>query len=561
VIEAAAQGWGGARIARWLRPQTRIGDVAILVAVAVVVRLAFWLITDRVWEDALITVTHARNAVAGLGLTHHPGEPVTHGFTSAVSVLIPLAGEVVVHGSGIFVLKVASLVAAALTIVVAARLCARLGLGRWPTVLALLYLAVDQNQIFYGMAGMETQVAVLVLLWSVDALMSAGPKRIGLTFGLAVLTRPDFLLWDGLASLDLLARIRWRAVQAFLVAGLILAPWIIFTTLYYGSPIPNTILAKSAHFVTPPPIGLDPLGLAGWFVTSFADRGLALLRTFTPFYEDTLVVSAPLPLGLAFFVSIIVWVLAIVGATRTWRIPGWRAAVLFAGAFTVYRLVLLPGAYFDWYVPPHTAILILLVAAGIDRLRPLPTFDPRPVVAVVVAVLLAAHLPFTTGLEAKLQQNIENDVRRQVGLELGRLMKPGETVATESAGYYEFYSNAKMYDYPGLTSPTARTTIASLPSDRRGIEDMIDALRPDWLALRPPEWDAVRFRYPDTANGYSVVETVSSPPGSIEFDPEGRPRIDFLGYRKDASSWQILIVHRREAVVATGAERILVVDR
>jgi len=172
------------------------------IGLALLARLAFWLITDRVWEDALITVTHARNAVAGIVLTHHPGEPVTHGFTSAVSVLIPLLGEAIVHGSGIFVLRVASLLAAVATIVFADRICRRLGFGRWPTLLVLVYLAVDQNQIFYGMAGMETQVAVAVLLWSVDAVMAGTVVRTGVSFGLGVLTRPDFLLWTAAASLD-----------------------------------------------------------------------------------------------------------------------------------------------------------------------------------------------------------------------------------------------------------------------------------------------------------------------------------------------------------------------
>src|SRR3712207_4799692 len=88
-------------------PTARVGAVAVprVLALAIVgalgARLAFWLISGRIWEDALITVTHARNAVQGIGLTHHPGEPLTHGFTSALSVLIPLVGEALVAGSGV----------------------------------------------------------------------------------------------------------------------------------------------------------------------------------------------------------------------------------------------------------------------------------------------------------------------------------------------------------------------------------------------------------------------------------------------------------------------------
>jgi len=37
---------------------------------------------------------------------------------------------------------------------------------------------------------------------------------------------------------------------------------------------------------------------------------------------------------------------------------------------------------------------------------------------------------------------------------------------------------------------------------------------------------------------------VTSPPDSIVFDSAGRPRIEFWGYVKDASSWKILVLHR-----------------
>ncbi len=296
--------------------------LAVAIVAAIGARLAFWLVTDRIWEDALITVTHARNLVAGLGLTHHPGEPVTHGFTSALSVLVPLVGEAVVQGSGIFVLRLVSLAASVLALVFAYRIAGRLKLGRWPTVLVLAYLALDQNQIFYGMAGMETQLAVAILLWSIDTVMAGRIIASGVSFGLALLVRPDFLIWDAVAGLDLLARFRSKALKAAVVAFAVVAPWLIFTTLYYGSPIPQTIIAKSGRFVTPPPAGVDVIGLVGWVVQSIAERVSALTLTFAPFYEDTLTTSAPLPLGLALFVTILMWLLVIKGVIATWRIPG-----------------------------------------------------------------------------------------------------------------------------------------------------------------------------------------------------------------------------------------------
>src|SRR5436190_23610068 len=79
--------------------------LAVALVLAIGVRIFFWAYTHRVWEDALITITHAQNAVAGHGLVHHLGEGRVQGFTSALSVLVPLIGEFLSHGSGLLALR------------------------------------------------------------------------------------------------------------------------------------------------------------------------------------------------------------------------------------------------------------------------------------------------------------------------------------------------------------------------------------------------------------------------------------------------------------------------
>lgn len=519
--------------------------LAIAIAAALGSRLAFWLLTDRVWEDALITVTHARNAVAGIGLTHHPGEPLTHGFTSALSVLVPLAGEALIGGSGVVALRIVSLVAAIATLVFAWRIAQRLRLGPWPTALVVGYLALDQNHIFYGMAGMETQLGVATLLWSVDSVMAGRVAWSGVALGVALLARPDFLVWAAAAGLDLLSRFRRRAFHTAAVALAVVAPWVVFTTLYYGSPIPQTILAKSGRFVAPPPEGLDAMGLIGWVVQSIVERISALTVTFAPFYEDTLTVGAPLPLGLSLFVSILVWSLAVAGMVRTWRHPGWRAVVLFAVGFAAYRVLLLPGAYFDWYVPPHTAVLIILAGAGLEGLRPQPRIDPRAVVTVALSIAFAIHLPFSIGLERRIQQDIEVAVRQRTGERIAALVPEGESLATESAGYYGYYSNVLMLDYPGLVSKRSLEVMQSLPPGHRSLLEFLNAAKADWMALRVDEWSGFRRAFYSTAELYDVVEAIESPPGTIVLDDEGRQRIAFAGLVKDASSARLLILRKR----------------
>src|SRR3954471_21326390 len=121
------------------------------IALALIARIVFWAYTGRVWEDALITITHARNAVDGLGLVHHLGEGRVQGFTSGLSVLVPLAGEAIHSGGGLVALRLASLVAAVVTIIYAWRLAGLLELGRWPTAFVLVFLAADSQEVFFGM--------------------------------------------------------------------------------------------------------------------------------------------------------------------------------------------------------------------------------------------------------------------------------------------------------------------------------------------------------------------------------------------------------------------------
>ena len=99
-------------------PQPRWAWAAMLALplIAIAVRLFFWFYTQRTWEDALITVQHAENAVRGLGLNHDPIGPPVHGFTSALSVLVPLLGEVIHRGFGLPLLKLVSAICGGISV-------------------------------------------------------------------------------------------------------------------------------------------------------------------------------------------------------------------------------------------------------------------------------------------------------------------------------------------------------------------------------------------------------------------------------------------------------------
>jgi hypothetical protein len=496
----------------------------------VLARIVFWAVTHRMFEDGLTTITHARNVPLGLGLVHHPGEGPIHGFTSALGVLIPLAGELLHEGSGMVAMRLASLLAVCVAIACARFLCRDLGLGVLPTAFVLAYLAFDQNAIFYGMAGMETEVAVAVIVTGIYFVRRKNFVVAGICLGLAPLARPEFVLWVAPALAYLaIANVRRAAVSAGIAAAIV-APWIAFTTLYYGSPIPNTIVAKSNIYATAPIISNGSVvPWLDWLASQFLGHVAIFLDNLMPFEEVWNTVSTPIPGPVLMAVAVVaayflvLGLLAAPGARDTWP------ALAFLGLFFAYWVYFLPVIrYYAWYLPPFLAVVMIFVALGMQRMS-IRIPAPPKAAAVALAVAFAIHMPFSFGTESKIQ-SVEDQVRTQVGLYLRANVQPGQSVVSESAGYIGFYAGVKLYDYPGLTSKTSLRALQALPPSRRTLIDLISVLKPDWIVVRPWELAELRASFPGTAAEYQV-QKVFEVPGLSEstLDTPGTHGVDFAG--------------------------------
>jgi hypothetical protein len=491
----------GARALAWARANPLLAGA---IAVGLIARLALWLVADRRLDDALITIKHAKNVADGIGLDHHLGEGPVHGFTSVLSVLVPLPGELIADGGGLLVIRLVSLAAFVATAIYAHRIARELGLGPWPIAFVLAYLALDQNQIFYGMAGMESQIAVAVLLAGVYYVLVEDQVRCGIALGLACLARPDFVLWVAPAYLFLFLRDRGRALNSALISAAVVLPWLIFATLYYGSPVPNTISAKSQEFAPEWPSLFD---VGGWARLAWdsVEAHTGDWTTLAPFLERNFVYETPLPRALLEVIALAVLALALVGVVSTWRRPGMRPAIAFVFLYVAYKFVFLTVGYFEWYGVPILAVIVLLAGVGLQRLAEsrLPA-ALVPTVAGLLALAYAIHIPFTMPLENRVQEQIEDRVRLPLGRYLGEVTRPGETIVTEPSGYVGFYTNATLLDYPGLTSPTVVEALGEHP-ELASISGMTALLQPDWLVVRPNELELVTVFEPEARADYEVV--------------------------------------------------------
>lgn len=423
------------------------------ILIALVAVLARIIPTPRTIDDAFITFRYARNLLSGTGFVFNAGQHVLGTTTPLYTLLLTgLAGITRSQNYPWLALLVNALADAAtcwLLIALGEKLTGRriVGLG------AALLWAIAPMSVTFAIGGMETSVFVLLLVATAYCYVTGRNRRTAVLGGLLVLTRPDGILLVALIVLDLLVR-RLRARQFPVAEALLflatLLPWTVFATLYFGSPIPHSVLAKTVAYRVSPLDGL-----------------INLLQHYgTPFFEDSF-------LG------------------RFWPLAGfilYLALGLFGGLAMLRRdsrawpIVLFPWLYFAaysaagilifrWYLAPPLPFYFLLILAGLDKLlsdltagargRALARrFDPLVVplgaflfMSICAWTLLPDHGPTEPAPQMAWHQ-LELYYAR-VGAALAPRMNAGTVVAAGDVGALGYYSNARILDTVGLMSPEA----------------------------------------------------------------------------------------------------------
>jgi hypothetical protein len=492
------------------RARLKIPGAWLVFGIVLGISLSFAVYTHHAWEDFYITYRSSKNLATGNGLVFTPGERV-HAFTSPLNVLIP-AGLSYAMGNQsddlvLWLYRIITAVAQAGAAVLLYRIAKAQSLKTLAIFVLVGLFATNVKIVDFSINGQEAGFMLFFLALALHSLLApvrAAGVRLGLAWAGLMWTRPDGWVYAGaIAAAFLLFNVglpgngsRMKLLKTFCSAGLLAValylPWVIWAWSYYGSPIPNTMIAKGLD------VPMSPLGLAQRTINFLFDSiciGQCPVRSFAPIYFGHGGWQAPV----LFFSGVPGWL-----ALWYWVLPfGKRETRALSFAFLLgnwYLFAVAPCAA-EWYLP-NVAILAVCVVAqiaqhGLDVLDLLRkelkndrTFRQARWLyrgLVVALPTFTALLLLASAWQLRIQQReIEDLHREQIGLWLHENAKsPKDTVFLEPLGYIGYFSQLKMLDYPGLCSPEVVAARRNHPG--ASYSDLIAELDPDWLVLRPSE--------------------------------------------------------------------------
>jgi len=299
----------------------------------------------RMVDDAYITFRYARNLADGRGFVYNTGERVL-GTTTPLYTLM-LTGLALATGSRNF--PTLALTVNALAGAASAGLLYGLGkrlAGHMAAAASAAFLwAIAPYSVTFAVGGMETDVTIMLLLAAAYAHVTERLRVMAALSALALLARPDagillILLWLDQFSLTT-RHIPWKKG---LITLAILAPWLIFGTLYFGSPLTGSVAAKS--------------------ITYRLDSTEGLVRMIqhysNPFFGDALLGPPWRLLGFTVYLLLsgIGGMRAIRSNRRVWPLLAYPYLylIIFAAANPLI---------FRWYLSPPLPFYFLLILTGV----------------------------------------------------------------------------------------------------------------------------------------------------------------------------------------------------
>jgi len=459
----------------------------LFVVITILTTLFYAIVTNHVWEDFFITFKYSKNLVEGNGLVHYPGELV-HGFTSVINTLLPAAFYWISGKSldiSIWLYRIFSIIALTTGGLYFLREIIRQNNDYLVPLFFTLLFAFEIKTVMFTTNGQEAGFMMLFLLPSIVIAFN-GFKDNWLLSGLCwaglIYTRPDAPVYMLLLSLSAIVFGQSRSKEEFfailksgMVCAVLYLPWFIGMWLYYGSPIPHTIIAKA---------GLG-MGYNGDLIIFFQTALSYLPKLGPSILSPTYFHFGGWPPWIKVY-TFIIWLICFF----YWLVPtqdrfGRFISFLFALLNLYFAILKAKAAVYPWYFPPAAVLSTFILISAISNFsRRLKTGAILMYSLSIILVFASTSIFFMTVNQIQAQQLIiENNTRKKIGLWIKEHKNNNDTVFLEPLGYIGYFSEAKMLDWPGLVSP--EVVKAEKIKTSLLYHTIIKKLNPNWLVLRP----------------------------------------------------------------------------
>lgn len=398
-------------------------------------------------EDALITFRYAWMWVHGHGPVFNPDERVL-GFTSPPWMAWIALGMRL--GASPLVWARAWLVFAdAMTLVSLAALLER----HASRAAAWCWVVFFAGWPYFGaLACSGLEPGVMLMLVALTALLiDRQHAAAGVALGLLAVIRPEGLLAAAVLGV-------WAGRRDRLVALGILAATLAALALYYGSPVPQSVIAKHSVYGA-----RGPAASSQWW---FWATPVPVQRT------------AGLPAdaaNLALF-ALVMFPAALSGIALAWSRRGTALAGAFAALCAVWASLIAVGAsYFFWYLAAPAAAWGLLASSGMPRIA------RGRLLYAGLAIALATHWFFEPKLYSG-RANTEGLAFGSVAEYVGARAHAGESLMLEPIGTIGWRNTSlRIVDEVGLVSPEATE---ARQAGAGWYSRLLERRAPDWLVVR-----------------------------------------------------------------------------